>query len=135
MRGGPGQALVAPVTYHATVTRGDRYWVVRVLELDRATQARHLRELETMTRDLIAVMTGAAPDDSFSVEFEIALPELVKAHLDKSHQLREAAVRAQLEATSEARAAAQELHQQGVPLRDIGTALGVSFQRAHQLVS
>jgi hypothetical protein len=33
------------------------------------------------------------------------------------------------------RAAAQELSRSGMPLRDIGQLLGVSYQRAHQLVS
>jgi hypothetical protein len=41
----------------------------------------------------------------------------------------------QAEAAAEARLAAKELHDQGVPVRDIGRALGVSYQRAHQLAS
>jgi hypothetical protein len=53
--------------YHATVERSGRVWLVHVSELDRATQARHLRELEAMTEGLIEVMTGAKPS-AFKVE-------------------------------------------------------------------
>jgi transposase-like protein len=34
-----------------------------------------------------------------------------------------------------AREAARILHEEGMPLRDVGRVLGVSHQRAHQLVS
>ncbi len=37
-------------------------------------------------------------------------------------------------ATAEAAALARELVAANVPLRDVGAVLGVSFQRAHQLV-
>lgn len=126
--------MVATMTYHAIVSRGDRYWIVHVRELNRATQARHLRELESMTQDLIAVMTGAAPE-SFEVEYDIQLPEAVAAHLRASHELRAAAASTEAEATAEARAAARALHDLGLPVRDIGRVLGVSFQRAHQLLA
>jgi len=39
-------ALMA--TYEATVTRGERYWVIYVPAIDRYTQARHLRELDAI---------------------------------------------------------------------------------------
>jgi hypothetical protein len=121
-------------TYHAKVTRAGTYWLVDVGEIDRATQARHLRELEAMTTDLISVMTGAQPG-SFEVEYDIQLPDSVRAHLQAARDLREAAARAQAQAADEARAAARELRAAGLPLRDIGRALGVTYQRAHQLVS
>jgi hypothetical protein len=35
----------------------------------------------------------------------------------------------------EARQAARELRARGMPLRDIGRALGISYQRAYQLAS
>jgi hypothetical protein len=105
-----------------------------VLEVDRATQARHLRELEAMTTDLIAVTTGEDPA-SFEVVYDIRLPESVRAHLQAAEDLRAQAAQAQAQAAAEARQAARELHAQGVPLRDIGRALGISYQRAHQLAS
>ncbi|HZV50544.1 MAG TPA: hypothetical protein VFD49_12330 [Candidatus Dormibacteraeota bacterium] len=122
------------MTYRAVVTRGERYWIVRVPEIGRATQARHLRELDAMTKDLISVMTGKDAG-SFTVDYELRLPRSVAARLRRARRLRELAARAQARASDETRAAARELHERGLPLRDIGRALGVSYQRAHQLVS
>lgn len=121
-------------TYRATVTRDGKFWLIRVAKIRRVTQARHLRELEPMTTDLIAVMTAESPG-SFSVEFDIQLPKTVRAHLQAARALRQKAARAQAGAAAEARQAARALRAQGIPLRDIGRALGISYQRAHQLAS
>lgn len=119
-------------TYEAVVTRGDRYWLVEVPAIGRTTQARHLRELDAMTTDLIEVMTGEAPSE---VRYHIELPASVQGHLERAQGLRVESARTQSEAAAEVRAAARELHESGIPLRDIGRVLDVSYQRAHQLVS
>lgn len=108
-------------TYHATVEHSGRYWTVHVAEIDRATQVRHLRELETMTEDLIEVM-GAEPGP---VEYDIRLPEAITDHLRRAEELRASAAGAQSAAASEVRIAARDLHDSGLPLRDIGRVLGV----------
>jgi hypothetical protein len=89
-----------------------------------------------MTTDLISVMVGVEPD-AFQVEYEneIRLPESVRAHLEAAERLREQAAQSQAQAAAEARWAAKELRAQGVPLRAIERALGISYQRAHQLAS
>lgn len=46
----------------ARVTRDGRFWLIYVPEIDRHTQARHLREIDTMARDLVAVMTDETPE-------------------------------------------------------------------------
>jgi hypothetical protein len=43
--------------YDIEVTRADRWWMIRVPEIDRLTQARHEGEVEQMARELIAVST------------------------------------------------------------------------------
>lgn len=58
----------------------------------------------------------------------------VQDHLDQARQLRQESSQAQAAATAETQAAAQELHEAGLPVRDIGRLFGVSFQRAHQLM-
>ncbi|MGH3935005.1 MAG: hypothetical protein ACRDS1_08525 [Pseudonocardiaceae bacterium] len=105
-----------------------------MIELDRWTQARTLREVEPMTRDLVATMAGAAPD-SFDLTTDITLPDEVTTHLKHAEQLREQSRQAQASAAAEVRQAARLLAEQGMSLRDVGAALGVSYQRAHQLVS
>ncbi len=126
--------MVAEVTtYHARVERDGKVWLVRVAEIDRATQARHLRELDEMTRDLINVMSEAGGGE-VDVEYEFVLPEETRRALEHMAQAQERADAAAREAAADHAAAAASLHAVGVPLRDIGRVLGVSHQRAHQLV-
>lgn len=121
--------------YRIDVQRGQRWWVLSVPEIKAAhSQARHLREVDEVARDLIAVMLEVEPD-SFDLDVHIELPESVQKHLRRATELREQAARAQADAARESRAAAKELADAGLPLRDIGIALGVSFQRAQQLVA
>lgn len=120
-------------TYRAEVERDGRFWRVRVPDIDRSTQARSLSEAEAMVRDLIAIMTDV-PQNSFDVDMRIILPEDVQIELDQSQVLREQAKQSQAEAARLARDAAHRLHNLGLSLRDIGRALGVTFQRAKQLV-
>jgi hypothetical protein len=56
--------------YSADVERDGRFWHIRVNEISRSTQARHLREIEPMARDLIAVMEDM-PADAFHVEMHV----------------------------------------------------------------
>lgn len=120
-------------TYRAELERDGRFWRVRVPDIDRTTQARNLSEAEAMARDLIAIMADV-PQNSFDVDMKIMLPEDVQLELDQSMALREQAKQSQAEAARLARDAAQRLHNLGLSLRDIGRALGVTFQRAKQLV-
>jgi hypothetical protein len=62
----------------------------------------------------------------------ITLPADVQGELERSAELRQDAARSQ--AAAAARRAARRLRDQGLPLTDVGQALGVSFQRAKQLI-
>jgi hypothetical protein len=120
-------------TYHAEVDRDGSVWRVRVPEVQRTTQARNLREVEPMARDLIAIM-DEIPPDSFTLDVKVTLPPDVQEELDRSAALRREAARSQAAAAAAARRAARRLRDQGLPLQDVGRALGVSFQRAKQLI-
>ena len=54
------------LVYHASVERDGRFWLIRVTEIDRVTQARSIEEIEPMVRDLIATHLDIEPD-SFEV--------------------------------------------------------------------
>ena len=82
-----------------------------------------------MARDLIAIM-DEIPADCLDVDMTIILPAEVRAELDRSAELREHAARSQAQTAQLARRAARRLRDEGPPLQDVGTALGVSFQRA-----
>jgi len=121
-------------TYHARVVRGDVFWLVHVPEIDHYTQARNLGEVESMARDLIAVMKEIDPQ-SFTLEVSVELPDEVTVHLKRSQALRQESDRTKHLAAQEVRVAAKELRERGLTVRDIGAALDVSYQRAHQLIS
>jgi lambda repressor-like predicted transcriptional regulator len=126
--------MVAVRNFTADVCRDERWWVAEVAELGVATQAKHLSEVRLRTVDLIATALDCEPSE-ISVEFDISLPGEVAADLDRARTLREQSAQAQHDAALAVRAAAARLRAEGVSIRDIATALGVSYQRAHQLVS
>jgi len=121
-------------TYHARVVRGEVFWLVDVPEINHYTQARNLGEVESMARDLIAVMEEIDPQ-SFTLEVSVELPAEVTVHLERSQTLRQESDRTKHLAAQEVRVAAKELRGRGLTVRDIGAALDVSYQRAHQLIS
>ncbi len=121
-------------TYTARVERGERFWLVTVPEIDRTTQARTLREVEPMVRDLIAVMEQVDPQ-SFELKADIVFPAVAHEHWTRAALLREQAARSQAEAAEEARTAAWTLSELGLTVRDVGTMLGLSHQRAAQLIA
>ncbi len=122
--------------YAVTVTREGKWWMIAVPELDGLTQARRLSEVETMARSLIAV-TLDVPVDSFTITCSVQVVGSV-AVADRLRELE--AERAELAAMERHVRAdqirlARDLAAQHLPVRDIGAALGVSFQRAQQLVA
>lgn len=68
--------MTSPGVYRAEADRDGDVWRIRVRWLDRSTQARSLDEIEPMTRDLIAVMSGV-PADSFDLDVSIRFPAAV----------------------------------------------------------
>ena len=122
--------------YKATVIREDRWWMVRIPEIGGITQARRLSEAESMARSLIAI-TLDVPADSFDVDVEVETVGTVKV-AERTALLRaarETAARLDREVQTDAESLARDLASEGIPLRDIGDILGISYQRAHQLVA
>ena len=119
--------------YEATVERDGKFWLISIPEVGRVTQARNLGEAEAMACDLVGIMEGVDPE-SVVVALHIKLPEQVAAHLAEMQRQRELAASSNSRAAEEARKAAAALRADGLTVRDIGAALGVSHQRADQLL-
>ncbi len=122
--------------YKATVIREDRWWMVRIPEIGGLTQARRLSEAKSMARSLIAI-TLDVPADSFDVDVEVEKVGTVKV-AERTAQLRatrETAARLDREVQTDAESLARDLASEGIPLRDIGDILGISYQRAHQIIA
>lgn len=119
--------------WEATAFLDGKFWIIEIPAIDGITQARSVKEIDVMVRDYISIMTETAPD-SFDVNMRLLLPDDVAATLKRAGELRDIADNARKEAAAESRRAAKALRASGLTVRDIGAALGVSFQRAHQLV-
>jgi hypothetical protein len=120
-------------TFRAEVSRDGRFWLIRIPELDRSTQALRYKDVPAMANDLVEIMTGLGTDD-YNLHIEVRLPADVQNRLARAEVLREEAKRKNSEAASESRAAVRELLAKGLSQREAGELLGMSFQRINQLV-
>lgn len=134
-------------TYRVNVTRDDRWWMIAVPELDgyvtpdgsvnvgATTQARRLSDVPAQARDFICTVTDSAPSE-VDVAIKITVDGIdVTARASHVFTDRELAEQHAAAAADQARSLARELASRGVAVRDIGEVLGVSFQRAQQLIT
>lgn len=126
-----------PSHYTATATRQGRFWLIAIPELNELTQARRIGEAERMAREVIALHTNQVLEN---IEVTIDISRVgdiddVSAKVTSIAQYRTKTAEAEAKAMTESRTLAKELADQGVPIRDIGELLHVSFQRAHQLIA
>jgi hypothetical protein len=121
-------------TYDISVRRDGRLWFIGIPEINGATRARSLGEVEPMARDYIAAVRGI-PESSFTLVTTIHLPDEVTAHLTAAEQARAQETQARSTAAFEWAAAAKALRDAGLTVREIGATLKISHQRAAQLVN
>lgn len=123
-------------TYKATVTREGKWWMVAIPELNGLTQARRLAEAEDMAREWIAA-TLNVPLSAVAVDVVVGEVADIRVWdaVAEIKSLRGNAAELEARARTQAEDLARRLAAAGIPVRDIGTVLGVSFQRAHQLVT
>ncbi|MFJ3319374.1 hypothetical protein [Curtobacterium sp. NPDC086286] len=116
----------------AQAYRDGNYWLIDI-DGKLRTQAARVKDIERVTRDWLSNDTNI-PAKDVSVAIVITVPETAQAHLDQARELREAAADAQAKAQRESAAAAAVLRAENMTIREIGSVLGVSHQRAQQLV-
>jgi hypothetical protein len=122
--------------YHAQVTRDDKWWLISIEGINGLSQARRLSEVEQNAKELISASTGENLDEIVvAIEVDHVGSIKVARRLATVTAKRAKAEELETAASIAARALATDLASAGIPLRDIGTLLGVSFQRAHQLVN
>lgn len=133
-------------TFKVSVTREDRWWVVTIPELDgyrtaagtinvgASTQARRFADITREASDYIATVTDL-PFSKIALAVTVAVDDVdvteraARVRADRA-EAEQVSARAQLGA----RELAKALVARGVTVRDVGEVLGVSFQRAHQLI-
>ena len=134
-------------TYKVTAARDDRWWIITVPELDGytrpdgtinvsdTTQARRLADVTREAVDFICTVTDKAPSE-IGVDITITVDGIdVTSRACQVAAERAAAQRHAAASQEYARELARELAARGVSVRDVGEVLGVSFQRAQQLIN
>ena len=122
-------------TFTVTAERGSRRWVLQCVEHPGAiSEVTRLDEAADTIREAIAFV-AQVPEESFDVDVQADIPADAVEHALNAKRLRESSLRDQTRSAEEYRRAALILSEKGLSLRDIGRILGVSFQRAHQLVT
>ena len=122
--------------YNVTVTREGKWWMIDVPAIDGLTQAHRLSEIKDMAVSLIAI-TLDVPASKVGVNIVAIIvdgTDLVERRREIDNE-REAARQAEGKVSELMVDLVRKLNADHVPLRDIGEAVGVSFQRVHQLLS
>ena len=134
-------------TYQVNVERDDRWWMITVPELmgfvtasgavnvGDTTQARRISEVASQARDFICTVTDQAPSE-VGLQINITVHGIdVTGRTGKVAADRKLAEQHAAAAQKEAKSLARALAAHGVAVRDVGELLGLSFQRAQQLIS
>jgi len=121
--------------YTVTAERSGKWWALQAVEAPGAlSQVSRLDQAGDII-EAIAFITGE-PEDSVSIRVTPVMPEHVQDALREAEELREASRIAQHDAAEKSRRAARALRDElHLTVREVGTMLGVSYQRAHQLLS
>ncbi|AIT88005.1 transcriptional regulator [Corynebacterium ulcerans] len=124
-------------TFTALTERSEGWWSVQLKEdPGLLTQTRRLDQIADMVRDALELFPELTDDpykDIVNIEFREG--ESIADIANQAVQANQKAKQAQEEASQLMRQAAAELSKKGLSYRDIGTLLGVSFQRAQKLAT
>lgn len=121
-------------TFTVTAERGrDPWWVTECAEVGAVSQVRRLDQAADDIREAIAYLSGL-PEDSFDIEVAPVLPDAFWEAMRGAEDQRAAAAAANRAAAELNQRAARVLRDEGLTLRDVGHLMGVSHQRAAQLV-
>jgi hypothetical protein len=109
--------------------------VIRILDFRHVvTQARRAAEIETMARDVIALLEDLPPD-SFDLDVTHRVGDDLDAGIAEARRLRREAddlTRRSRETTADV---ARRLRSAGLSVREIGALLGIAHQRAQQILA
>ncbi len=129
--------MVDEVTYHYTANarRSEGWWIVQCDQFPGAlSQVRRLERAADEHREAIAFVADLSADE-IQVDVRPVLAPDLETELQEAMTLAQSARRDEEAARRKRRDVARRLAEDGLTVRDIGVVFGVSYQRAHQLVS
>lgn len=121
-------------SYTVTAERSGKWWVLQAQEAPGAISQVSRLDQADQIREAIAFVTGE-PEDSIEIELHPILSEKLERARANADRLRALADRFSTAAAFESRQFARELAASGLTVRDVGAVLGVSYQRAQQLIT
>ena len=98
------------------------------------TQGRTIEQAEERIREALSLFISDSAASKAELVSDVQLPPPAKRALHEATRKRERADALAKESQEATRLAARVLTKQGLSLRDVGRLLGVTRQRAHQLV-
>jgi DNA-directed RNA polymerase specialized sigma24 family protein len=122
-------------TFSCTARRDGDRWIVECDQYPHVRACGRLLAHATRRQQHALAAAVGVPAANVTVDVQPLLPDVVRDHIVRAWKLRETAAWANREAAAARRAAVAALVGEGLSLRDIGTILGVSHQRAHQLLN
>ena len=102
---------------------------------DMTLQARRLEQVEARAREAISLMLDVEEEEVGELDIRVVPPDSVAALLREMQDSEATATAANERAASLRRQAAQQLRDDGFPLRDIGRITGISHQRVSQILA
>lgn len=120
--------------FTVTAQRGKgAVWVLEAPQVGAVSQVRRLDQAAEEMREAVAFLAGLR-EDEVQIKVVPILPDSYERQLEKSTHLQDVAARATSQAANESRLTARALRDYGLTLRDVGTIMGISHQRAAQLL-
>ena len=119
--------------YAVTAERSGKWWVLQAVDVPGAiSQVARLDQADEI-KEAIAFVAGV-PESEVDYQLRPVLPTEWTERMQQAEKLREESMLANARSAEVSREAARAMKANGLTLRDIGTLMGVSFQRASQLV-
>ncbi|MDR0593475.1 MAG: hypothetical protein LBG60_09545 [Bifidobacteriaceae bacterium] len=119
-------------TYQATARREGAWWIIAIPELGAVTQARNVREIETMAQGLVTALLDL--DSAARVDVTLELPEAAgKAWREAERLQRQAEADSRRAAGLRRSAVRSLLGDHRLTQADASALLGISHQRVQQL--
>ncbi|MDR0594212.1 MAG: hypothetical protein LBG60_13370 [Bifidobacteriaceae bacterium] len=121
-------------SYRARARKDGRFWLVEISALDITGQARSLREVEEVAREVAALVLDTDPA-AIGVDVEIELPTDLAAAWARTRSEMAAVRQAQADAARQSRDVVTALRSAGYTYAEAGAALGLSPQRVQKIAA
>lgn len=123
-------------SHRVEAVRSGNWWAITVPELDGVfSQARRLDQVEACAREAIAMLLGVDESAVGELAVSVTPPDTVADLLRQLDVSEAAAASATAQTATLRRQVAQELLDEGFPMRDVGQLIGVSHQRVSQILT